>query len=311
MNNKNKHIQKKSLLGSFVFFCFFAFSFPLHAQLLWKIEGNGLSQPSYLFGTHHLIPVSFLENVPSIWRAFGETETVIGEIVIYGIEASEKMMRASMLPLGITIDSLLTADDWKLVDAELRATMRIGLRELGLMHPTMINMLYTIELYRKTTEVAEEIQLDTYFQMLAMQLDKNVVGLETIEQQIELLFGNKDLQREADLLVKTLRMRDEVVEKIKKLNKLYKAGKIEELVEMAKNQDTPLAMTDEELVKMNDNRNQAWMKILPDLMQASPSFIAVGALHLGGENGLINLLRQQGFTVTAVQEAETRRRNRR
>jgi len=311
MNNKNKYIQKKSLLGGFAFFCILTVSFPLHAQLLWKIEGNDLSKPSYLFGTHHLIPVSFLEQVPSVWRAFGETETVVGEIVIYGIEASEKMMRASMLPQGITLESLLTADDWSLVDAELRATMRIGLRELGLMHPTMINMLYTVELYRQTTEIAEDIQLDTYFQMLAMQMDKKVVGLETIEQQIELLFGNKDLQREADLLVKTVRMRNEVIEKIKKLNRLYKAGKIEELVEMAKNQDTPLAMTDEELIKMNDNRNRAWMKVLPDLMQNSPSFIAVGALHLGGENGLINLLRQQGFTVTALQEAEAGRRNRR
>ena len=206
MNSEKKHIQKKTFLGGFIFFCLFAFSFPLHAQLLWKIEGNSLSQPSYLLGTHHLIPVSFLEQVPSVWRAFGETETVIGEIVIYGIEASDKMMRASMLPQGNTMESLLTADDWLLVDAELRATMRIGLRELGLMHPTMINMLYTVELYRKTTEVAEDIQLDTYFQMLAMQLDKKVVGLETIEQQIELLFGNKDLQREADLLVKIVQM---------------------------------------------------------------------------------------------------------
>jgi hypothetical protein len=278
---------------------------------LWKIEGNDLPKPSYLFGTHHLIPVNFLEQVPGVFQAFNESETIVGEIAIYGIEASEKMMQAAMLSQGITMDSLLTADDWALVDMELKATMRMGLRELGLMHPAMINMLYIMELYKKTAEFAEDIQLDTYFQMLAMQLDKNVVGLETIEQQIELLFGNKDLQREADLLVKTVRMRDEVVEKIKKLNRLYKAGKIEELVEMAKNQDTPLAMTDEELVKMNDNRNRAWMEILPDLMQNSPSFIAVGALHLGGENGLINLLRQQGFTVTAVQEAETRRRSRR
>ena len=264
-----------------------------------------------MFGTHHLIPVSFLEQIPSVWRAFGETETVIGEIVIYGIEASDKMMRASMLPLGITMDSLLTVDDWMLVDTELRATMRIGLRELGLMHPAMINMLYTVELYRKTTEIAEDIQLDTYFQMLAMQMDKNIVGLETIEQQIELLFGGKDLQHEANLLAKTVRMRDEVVEKIKKLNRLYKTGKIEELVEMAKNQDHPLAMSVEEFAQINDNRNRAWMEVLPDLMRASPSFVAVGALHLGGENGLINLLRQQDFTVTAVTEEVPRRRGRR
>ena len=282
------------------FFCLFTVSFPLHAQLLWKIEGKGLSKPSYLFGTHHLIPVSFLDKVPNVFQAFNESETVIGEVVMYNIEASEKIMQAAMLPQGITMENLLTADDWAFVDMELKTTMKMGLRELGLMHPTMINVLYMKELYKKTAEFTENVSIDSYFQTLAMRKDKKVVGLETIDQQIEALFGSNNLQHEADLLVKIIRRRDEAITNIKEVDRLYKAGKIEKLVEMAKNQNSPVGMSDEEYMRITDNRNRAWAKILPDLIHASPSFIAVGALHLGGENGLINLLRQQGFKVTAV-----------
>jgi uncharacterized protein YbaP (TraB family) len=290
-----------------LFFTLFLFPLSLNAQLLWKIEGNGLSKPSYLFGTHHLIPVNFLETVPGVFQAFNETETVIGEILMYSIEASEQIMQSAMLPQGVTMENLLTAKDWALVDFELQQTMRMGLRELGLMRPAMINILYTGELYKRTAKIAEDIQLDSYFQMLALQADKKIIGLETVEQQLEVLFGNS-LQHEAEVLVKSVRMRDEVIAGIQEMNALYKAGKIEELIKMAQNQDSPLAMTEEELVRINDNRNHEWMRNLPDLIRTSPSFIAVGALHLGGENGLINLLRKQGFRVTAVKEETGRRR---
>ena len=293
--------------GSFFLLLFLPLS--LNAQLLWRIEGNNLSAPSYLFGTHHLIPVDFLESHPQVLRAFTRTQTVIGEIAMYRIEASEQIMRASMLPQGVTMENLLTEEDWLLVDLELRSTIQMGLRELGMMRPMAINMLYTVALYSQTAEIAGEVQLDSYFQMLALQADKRIIGLETVEQQMEVLFGSS-LEREAEMLVKTVRLRNETVAGIKELNRLYKAGKLDELMKMAQNQDSPTAMTAEEFARLNCNRNHAWMEILPDLMRESPSFIAVGALHLPGENGLINLLRRQGFRVSEVRNDAERRRRR-
>jgi uncharacterized protein YbaP (TraB family) len=211
-----------------------------------------------------------------------------------------------MLPQGVTMENLLTEDDWAMVDLELRSTMQMGLRSLGMMRPMAINMLYTVALYSQATEeIADDIQLDSYFQMLALQVDKRIVGLETVEQQMETLFGGS-LEREAEMLVKSVRMREEVIAGIKELNRLYKAGKLDELMKMSQNQDSPTAMTAEEFARLNCDRNRKWMEILPDLMFESPSFIAVGALHLPGENGLINLLRRQGFRVTEVSE-RTRR----
>ena len=59
-------------------------------------------------------------------------------------------------------------------------------------------------------------------------------------------------------------------------------------------------MTEEEYANLVDKRNAAWMTKLPKLMQESPCFIAVGAMHLGGKNGLIKLLEKEGYKLTSI-----------
>ena len=201
---------------------------PAQSQLLWQVSGHGLTRPSYLFGTHHLIPVSFLDSVPGLL---------------------------------------------------------IGLKELALMKPAAIRTMYETELYRQHTGFDDDTQSDSYFQQIAARQGKQVIGLESVDMQIALLFGNDDQKQEALSLVETVSHREEGLQEIETLNALYKAGEIDRLVKMAQEQGDPLAMPPEEY-----DRNQAWAEQLPDLMQARPCFIAVEAMHLGGEKGLVQLL---------------------
>ena len=216
---------------------------PAQSQLLWQVSGHGLTRPSYLFGTHHLIPVSFLDSVPGLL---------------------------------------------------------IGLKELALMKPAAIRTMYETELYRQHTGFDDDTQFDSYFQQIAARQGKQVIGLESVDMQIALLFGNDDQKQEALLLVETVSHREEGLQEIETLNALYKAGEIDRLVKMAQEQGDPLAMAPEEYDRMVDDRNLAWAEQLPDLMQARPCFIAVGAMHLGGEKGLVQLLRKEGYKVKAV-----------
>lgn len=272
----------------------------LHAQLLWKISGKGLAEPSYLFGTHHMIPIAFLDSVPGLFKAFNQCDAVVGEMVLNNIDASEKIMEASMLPQGLTIDSLLNEQDYTLVDMELKSMFKIGLKELALMKPAVIRTMYETELYRKYTRFSDDIQSDSYFQQVAEQKNKKIIGLEDIDTQIALLFGNTDQKREALLLVETLLHKEESIREIETLNSLYKAGEIDKLVELAKVQGDPLSMTHEEYNQLIDSRNQNWVEQLPEYMHGQACFIAVGAMHLGGENGLIHLLRKEGYKVKRV-----------
>lgn len=271
----------------------------LQAQLLWKVSGNGLKHPSYLFGTHHLIPIQFLDSVPGLFKAFNECDVVVGEIVLNNIDATEKIQQAAIMPDQLKIKDLLNDDEYKLVDTELKSVLKLGLKNLSIMNPTLVLTMYEIEIYKKLTGFTDNDQSDSYFQQVAAEKDKRVVGLETVDQQISFLYSNDSLERQADILVESIRRKDDVLKEMIQLNKLYKEGKINELVDLSKKKDIT-SMTTEEYTKLVDKRNLDWMTKLPTYFRESSSFVAVGALHLGGKNGLIKLLEKKGFKVKAV-----------
>jgi len=270
------------------------------AQLLWKITGNGLKKPSYLFGTHHLIPIQFLDSIPGLYKSFNECEKVVGEMVLNNIDASTKIQQAAIMPNHLRIDSLLSPADYKLVDTELKAVLKFGLKDVSILNPTMLVTMYELEIYKKLTGFTDDKQSDSYFQLVAVQKDKKVIGLENLDQQIKFLFGSTDYKRQARVLVETVRRKNEMLKDMLQLNKLYKSGKIDQLVELSKGKGNITDMTEEEYAIMVDNRNADWVTKLPQIIQESSSFIAVGALHLGGKNGLIKLLQKKGYKVTPL-----------
>lgn len=289
--------MKKSLFFLIVFLTISSF---LSAQLLWKISGNGLKQPSYLFGSHHLISIQFLDSVPGLFKAFNECKTVVGEIVIDNAEAVAFLQKAAIMPSKITISSLLTRDQYQLVDNELRNILHLDLKELDLMNPGLITILYETELYRQTTGYSADISLDSYFQLVAAYEGKNIKGLETIEKQVETLFSNKNLQHQAEELVHSIQHKDSILKKMSSVNQLYRKGKLEELASFSKKDEFLGDMSEEEYIQLLDARNEEWMKILPSLIKNSACFIVVGALHLPGEKGLVYQLQKLGYKVKPV-----------
>ncbi|HEY6915362.1 MAG TPA: TraB/GumN family protein [Paludibacter sp.] len=271
------------------------------AQLLWKVSGNGLKHPSYLFGTHHLIPIQFLDSVPGLYKAFNACDAVVGEIALNSIDATSRLEMAASMPNHTKMTDLLKGEKYSTVDNELRAVLKLGLKDLSMMNPTLILSMYEMELYKKTTGITDDTQSDSYFQLVAAEKNKKVVGLETVEQQINILFGNGSLERQADILYETIQHKDSALTDMIQLDKLYRAGKLNDLVELSKGKGRKADFTDEEYTKLVDNRNADWMKKLPKLFNNSSCFVAVGTLHLGGKNGLIKQLEKAGYHVKAVE----------
>lgn len=280
---------------------FFLLSFIFsQAQLLWKVSGNGLKETSYIFGTHHLIPLSFLDSIPGLYKSFNTCNAVVGEVVINSIDATSKIKQASMMPDHKTIKDFLDSTKYHIVDNELKTTLKIGLNELSRLHPSLILSLYEIELFRRVTKVYDDAQSDSYFQIAANEKGKKVFGLETIDKQIELLFDTKDLQSQADLLFETIQSKDSVSNEMITLNTLYKKGNLDKLYLFSKNTENKTGISDEKMVELLDKRNEAWITQLPDLMRKNNCFIAVGALHLPGKTGIIEKLRALGYKVKAA-----------
>lgn len=289
--------MKKKILFTLILLLFLSY---IKAQLLWKITGKGLKQPSYLFGTHHLIPIQFLDTVPGLYKAFNDCDMVVGEMVMNSVDVMAKMQEAAMMPDHIKITDLLSDSDYQVVDKELKAVLKFGLKELSIMNPSVILTLYQLEIFKKMTGCTDDNQSDSYFQLVANEKGKKVVGLETIDQQIAILFGNGTLQRQADILVETVNSKDSVLKQMIRLNKLYKAGKIDELVEISTQKGDVTDMTENEYSKLVDDRNADWVTQLPQLMHENSCFIAVGALHIGGKNGLVKQLQRAGYKVKAA-----------
>lgn len=274
------------------------------SSLLWKISGNGLQKPSYLFGTHHLVPVSFLDSISGIEAAFDETEQTVGELDMGDMaEMQMQIMAAGMLPPEVTYETLLSPEDRVLLDSMLRAVVGVGLDQLGQLKPAMLSNLITISLYQQYyPSVASAQNIDYYFQEEALRRSRPVVGLETAEDQIYVLLNLQSLERQSELLMCTIKHPEMLKEQMDEMQVAYHAQDIHSLFDLYKKEtpDDPCPSTDEEKNALNHDRNQRWLDQLPSIMEEKSSFIAVGCLHLPGEEGLIEGLRKLGYKVEAV-----------
>ncbi|MDR0332263.1 MAG: TraB/GumN family protein [Dysgonamonadaceae bacterium] len=278
-------------------------SFALENSLLWKVSGNGLTKPSYIFGTHHLIPLSFLDTVNGLNDAFEQTEQTVGEVDMSNmLEMQMQMMQHAMMPEGVTYQSLLSEDDFMLLDSTLTSLTGTGLAQMGQLKPTLLGLSISVLLYQRYyPETASGENLDIHFQQEAVKRSRPAIGLESIENQIHVLFEISSIERQAESLMCMIKHPEMLKEMIDNLHELYFAHNINALYELWKEDaNSPCVSTEEERNALNKDRNLRWLDKLPAIMSEKSSFIAVGALHLPGEDGLIEGLRRLGYTVEAV-----------
>lgn len=289
----------KKIIGTLFFICL---ALSVNAQLLWKVSGNGLEKPSYIFGTHHLASYSIMDKVAGLRQALNETSQVIGELKMSEMQspAAMQMMQQQMMMSGDqTIESLFTADEYAMVNKFVKENMQFDLSQMPKLKPAFITNNIVLILYMKNVQgYNPKEQLDMFFQTFAADNGKTVEGLETMEFQVNLLFNSTTPERQAEVLACTLSDVDKTFEDTKKLSEAYMAQDLKAILELALKKDgTKCDPLPGEMEALTDDRNVAWMEKLPDMMKKQPSFIAVGALHLVGNKGLINLFKKAGYTV--------------
>jgi uncharacterized protein len=275
-----------------------SFMVGVHAQLLWKVSGNGLSKPSYLFGTHHLIERDQINGFDKILDLAGQQDAVVGEMNMGNMLGMEIKMMKGMMMKDSTEKQLMSEADYALVDAELKDVMKMGMNKLGKIKPMMVSTMYSLMIYAKINNLKKQPEaVDILFQKKARKQKKKIIGLETIEQQMDILLNSMPLKRQADLLVKEVKEKEKGVELLKKMNEAYLAGDLQ-AIEALNNEDDDMSADEKKI--MIDNRNANWINQLNALMPTKSCFIAVGCMHLVGETGLIGQLKKSGFTVEAV-----------
>ena len=123
------------------------------AQLLYKISGHGLTSPSYIVGTYHLAPVSFVDSIPGIRQAMADCQQVYGELIMDEMMSPDSVamiQQAMMLPDGITIDKLLSADEMNRLNAYLKKLMGMDMtnpmlaQQLNKMTPSALTTTFSL-----------------------------------------------------------------------------------------------------------------------------------------------------------------------
>ena len=275
----------------------FALCISINAQLLYEISGGGLEKSSYLFGTHHMVPVETATKIEGVFRAFNDCSAVIGEFVD---DNPEEMQRQILMASKMeeSIFKLLTSEEKALIDSALQAELGLTLANVQYMRPNVIAMIYEMTVRERVLKSqAGDMAMDSYFQVAGSELGKSVYGLETVEDQLKMLLRSITVERQAEILVETICNTNVIIIENAKLDSLYVKGDLEGLYEMLIEAED---MTEAEKFLLVDERNHDWLPKIEKHIKQEPCFIAVGALHLPGNDGLINLLCKAGYKVKAV-----------
>lgn len=271
-----------------------------HGQIFYKVEGPGLEKPSYIFGTHHFAPESILDTLPQVGEALKDVKCVVGELEMTDnpMALAADMQPHMMAPADSTLSRLIPAEKYASLDSVFSSLTggMLSLSMLEPMKPAATSM--TLSGIIASREMPQNGQLDTYFQQFARQNSMNVAGLETADFQAHVLFDIIPLDRQAQSLIEILENPDEIMKGVRDLTTAYLTRDADAIWRIA--QEAESDSEGEFFEVLLNRRNSAWLEKLPGMMESDPLFIAVGALHLYGDGGLVEGLRKLGYTVTPI-----------
>jgi len=261
--------------------------------LLWSVSGNGLSTPSYLYGTIHMICKEDFLFSNTLKEKISTSKSIYLEL-----DMDDPSMMMKMATLAImkdkTLEDLMSDADYKLVSAYVKDSLGMPMMLFNRMKPiTLMSLIYTKVLPCSSTESYEG-----KFVELAKAQKKEVKGLETIEDQMG-VFDKIPDSVEAQMILEMIRTMPEQRKQMAQMVDSYKKENIQQLSEQMS--ESPEWKGFEDILLANRNRN--WIAIMESAMKQGSQIFAVGAGHLPGKDGVINLLRQAGYTVTPVKQS--------
>lgn len=273
-----------------------------HSQLLWKVTDNNSGKTSYVFGTHHFAPLSMLDSIKGLDAALQNADKVYGELDMQAAmdpSALMEMQQMMMAPADSTIDKVLTTK--QLADLNM-AWAKYGTDQIPL------NALYVLKPAGLSTQLAALMSakvlpdinvgqgIDNELQVRARKAGKQVAGLETMEFQTNMLLGDP-ISKQAEDLVETIEDIDAEAGKLVRLTNAYLAQNYKDIETICAES---VLKNPESAEKMIISRNNNWMKQLEPEMKNTNLLVVVGAGHLVGDKGILNQLKQAGYTVTPV-----------
>ncbi|MEL7534156.1 MAG: TraB/GumN family protein, partial [Bacteroidota bacterium] len=262
----------------------------LEKSLLWKVSGPDIKD-SYLFGTIHILPQSQFKLQTGVEEAFAAADKIILELDMDDPGLQMEMMKYAMMPDGQNLQQLLTKEEYEQLDSWIQKSAGIKLQMVHSMQPLLLTSLIISE-YLDGPPASYEGS----FVKMATAQEKEVLGLETVKEQLNAI-SEYGIENQVRDLKKMLEDPESVRTGFTQLLEAYQSEDADGIYDYMQTQMTGSGMNASLLVK----RNQNWIPRIQKFAAEQSCFFAVGSGHLGGEQGVIRLLREAGYTLTPVQ----------
>ncbi|MGH1419507.1 MAG: TraB/GumN family protein [Hyphomicrobiaceae bacterium] len=279
---------------------------PNGEAILWKVERDGLPT-SYLFGTVHLTDPRAQQFSDQMLGALAMSKYLALEVADLTPEKTSQAIAASAKSVlftdGKRLDKLLDSKEYAFVAQTLKKSgMPTGLAPL--FKPWIVTMIMSVPDCERKKVAKGELVVDMRLGQEARRLGIEVVGLETIESQLSAMAA-VPLQDQLQILRASLKYMKQTNDLSETVLQLYLARRISATLpfqaalarRVGINPDVYKSFTRELLTK----RNLRMRNKIISMLEKNSTFVAVGALHLPGDTGLVNILRQAGFKLTAME----------
>ena len=278
---------------SIVILCFV--SFALFAQkdntLLYKISGKDLAKPSYIFGTVHITCDATLD--AAVLKALNETSQMYLELDMDDPQMQVNMMKSMSMKDGVTISSLISADDYKLLDDYLMSKLNVSAAVFNTYKPFMLSAVF-MNTFLECTPQSFENELVR----VSTEQKEPIFGLETVEEQMA-IFDKIPYQLQAEELIASIKNDFQEDKRIfQMLMKSYASKDINQLQKLMEESPSKIITDYNQLLLINRNKN--WIGLIEKISKGKPTFFGVGAAHLFGDHGVLSLLRRDGYRVDPV-----------
>ncbi|WP_194850561.1 TraB/GumN family protein [Nonlabens antarcticus] len=265
-----------------------------HAQtvqnaLLWKLEGKDI-ETSYILGTMHVLCDASL--TPNVEKALYATDVVVLEIDMDSPTLQTEMMQGIMLPEGESISKYLTVEESKTLDEYLNTQIKMQLSMVDKMVPLMVESLLIPSMLDCPMQ-----SIENNLMAHAQREEEEVMGLEAVQDQFN-AFNEIPLKEQVLSLLKKAYDNGKLDKAVfKRMQDAYMKHDLNALMLIMKEESSNFMENSNALL---DNRNQKWIPRILSIAQKQSAFYGVGAAHLAGERGVINLLRTQGYVLTPI-----------
>lgn len=263
---------------------------------MWSVSKQG--HTLYLGGTVHVLSASDYPLPEQFDRAYRKADSLVFETdidVVSGMAFQQQMMAAMIYRDGRTLRTELKPETFSVL-SQYCASVDLPIENILPFKPAMATLIMTF--YELNRLGMAESGVDAHYHQRAKRDGKPLGQLETAQQQLEFI-TSMGLGQEDELILSTVRDMQELPVMMAQLKTAWRRGDRRQLIELgiAPMRDEFPALYDSLLL----DRNRAWLPQI-EAMMASPQteLVLVGALHLVGEDGLLQQLAQRGYTIQAL-----------